>query len=144
MGRSGNQSSHNLNKGISSAALAQTFYLLAKHLDVQDRVREEVQEAHRLYGRDLDYDQLNSLTFMDAVCRESLRLWAPAQLVERVACVDYNLPLHHPVKSKDGKTVISNIHVPKGTHIYLSLFSANRDKWVLGVVYSLPFTDFDW
>ncbi|EUC57620.1 cytochrome P450 family protein [Rhizoctonia solani AG-3 Rhs1AP] len=116
----------------TSAALAQTFYLLAKHLDVQDRIREEVQEAHRLYGRDLDYDQLNSLTFLDAVCRESLRLWAPAQMVERIACVDYNLPLHYPVKSKDGKTMISNIHVPKGTHIYLSLSSTNRDKQTWG------------
>ncbi|EUC57637.1 cytochrome P450 family protein [Rhizoctonia solani AG-3 Rhs1AP] len=116
----------------TSSSLGQTFYLLAQHPDVQDRLREEVREAHRLYGRDLDYDQLNSLTFLDAVCRESLRLWSPAQLSERVACVDYNLPLYHPVKSKDGKTMISNIHVPKGTHIYLSLGSANRDKQTWG------------
>ncbi|CAE6468919.1 unnamed protein product [Rhizoctonia solani] len=116
----------------TSGALARTFYLLAQHPDVQDRVREEVREAHSLYGRDLDYDQLNSLTFLDAVCRESLRLWSPAQFVERVAGEDYSLPLQHAVKSKNGKTAISNLHVPKGTHIYLSLSSTNRDKLTWG------------
>ncbi|EUC62780.1 cytochrome P450 family protein, partial [Rhizoctonia solani AG-3 Rhs1AP] len=116
----------------TSGALARTFYLLAQHQDVQDRVREEVREAHSLYGKDLDYDQLNSLTFLDAVCRESLRLWSPAQMVERVARTDYHLPLHYPIKSKDGKTMISNLHVPKGTHTYLSLGSVNRDKQTWG------------
>ncbi|CAE6402604.1 unnamed protein product [Rhizoctonia solani] len=53
-------------------------------------------------------------------------------MVERVACVDYNLPLQHQVKSKDGRTILSNIHVPKGTHIYLSLGSVNRDKKIWG------------
>ncbi|EUC57639.1 cytochrome P450 family protein, partial [Rhizoctonia solani AG-3 Rhs1AP] len=122
----------NAGNDTTSSALEQIFYLLAQHPDVQDRLHEEIREAHRLYGRDLDYDQLNSLTLLDAVCRESLRLLPPAHMVERVACVDYNLPLHHPVKSKDGKTIISNLHVPKGTHIYLSLFSANRDKQTWG------------
>ncbi|KAG8732687.1 cytochrome P450-dit2 [Ceratobasidium sp. 423] len=116
----------------TSGALARTFYLLAQYPDIQDRVREEVREAHRLYGRDLDYDQLNSLPFLDAVCRESLRLWTPAQMVERVACVDYNLPLQHPVKSRDGKATVSNLYVPKGTHMYLSLGSVNRDKQTWG------------
>ncbi|KAG8701172.1 cytochrome P450-dit2 [Ceratobasidium sp. 423] len=45
---------------------------------------------------------------------------------------DWNLPLQYPVKSKDGNRMITNLHVPKGTHIYLSLGSTNRDKQTWG------------
>ncbi|KAH7325259.1 cytochrome P450 [Rhizoctonia solani] len=116
----------------TSGGLARTLHLLAQYPDVQAQLRAEVREAHGLYGKDLDYDQFNSLKYLDAVCRESLRLWSPAQLTERVAMKDWNLPLHYPVKSKDGKRMITNLHVPKGTHMYLSLGSANRDKQTWG------------
>nr|AVZ23830.1 cytochrome P450 [Thanatephorus cucumeris] len=116
----------------TSAALDRTLHLLAHNLEVQDRLRQEVREAHGLHGKNLDYDQLNSLQYLDAVCRESLRLWAPGQLVERTAAKDWNLPLRYPIKSKDGKTMISNLHVRKGTHLYLSLGSVNRDKQTWG------------
>ncbi|GAB1525223.1 hypothetical protein RhiTH_008380 [Rhizoctonia solani] len=116
----------------TSAALDRTLHLLAQNPEVQDRLREEVREAHGLHGKSLDYDQLNSLQYLDAVCRESLRLWAPGQLVERTAGKDWNLPLRYPIKSKDGKTMISNLHIKKGTHLYLSLGSVNRDKQTWG------------
>ncbi|CUA72706.1 Cytochrome P450 4V2 [Rhizoctonia solani] len=116
----------------TSGGLARTLHLLAQHQSVQDQLRAEVREAHGLYGKDLDYEQLNSLKYLDAICRESLRLWSPAQLIERVAMENRNLPLHYPVKSKDGKRTITNLHVPKGTHMYLSLGSVNRDKQTWG------------
>ncbi|CAE6495283.1 unnamed protein product [Rhizoctonia solani] len=116
----------------TSAALARILHLLAQHPDVQARLRAEIREAHGLYGKELDYDQLNSLKYLDAVCRESLRLWSPAQLTERVAGKDWNLPLKYPVKSKDGRTMISNLPIKKGTHLYLSLGSVNRDKQTWG------------
>ncbi|CAE6448527.1 unnamed protein product, partial [Rhizoctonia solani] len=116
----------------TSAALDRTLHLLAQYPEVQDRLREEVREAHSLHGKDLDYDQLNSLKYLDAVCRESLRVWSPAQFTQRTAAKDWNLPLRYPVKSKDGKTMISNLFVKKGTHLYLSLGSVNRDKQTWG------------
>ncbi|CAE6458178.1 unnamed protein product [Rhizoctonia solani] len=116
----------------TSAALARTLHLLAQYPDVQDQLRAEVREAHGTHGKDLDYDQLNSLKYLDAVCRESLRLWSPAQLTERVAAKDWNLPLRYPVKSKDGRTMISNLLIKKGTQLYLSLGSVNRDKQTWG------------
>ncbi|KAH7325283.1 cytochrome P450 [Rhizoctonia solani] len=116
----------------TSAALARILHLLAQYPSVQDRLRAEIREAHGLHGKELDYDQLNSLKYLDTVCRESLRLWSPAQLTERVAGKDWNLPLKYPVKSKDGRTMISNLHIKKGTHLYLSLGSVNRDKQTWG------------
>ncbi|KAF8761758.1 cytochrome p450 [Rhizoctonia solani] len=69
----------------TSGALARTLHLLAQEPNVQEQLRAEIREAHSLYGKDLDYDQLNSLKYLDAVCRESLRLWSPSQTLERVA-----------------------------------------------------------
>jgi hypothetical protein len=118
---------------IPSSALSRTIDLLAKHQDVQTKLRDEVRGAYRSYGKNLDYDQLNSLPYLDAVCRESLRLHAPGFFLDRVATKDWTLPLHYPARSKHGVTAIMSIHVPKGTTLHVSLGSANRDEWVLNL-----------
>ncbi|KAG8680266.1 cytochrome P450-dit2 [Ceratobasidium sp. 423] len=116
----------------SSSALSRTIDLLAKHQDVQARLRDEIRQTYRLYGKNLDYDQLNSLSYLDAVCRESLRLHAPGTFLDRIATKDWNLPLHYPARSKDGKTPITNIHITKGTTLHVSLGAANRDERTWG------------
>ncbi|KAJ1307117.1 hypothetical protein OPQ81_001235 [Rhizoctonia solani] len=116
----------------TSSALARTIHLLALHPDVQDTLRAEVSEAFKLYGSDLDYGQLNSLTYLDAVCREMLRLHPPVLFVERIAQKNCVLPLQYPVKARDGKTMITEVPIKKGTNIYVSIIAANRDKQTWG------------
>ncbi|EUC61521.1 cytochrome P450 family protein [Rhizoctonia solani AG-3 Rhs1AP] len=115
-----------------SSALSRTISLLAEHQEVQDKLRDEVHQAYDLYGKNLDYDQLNSLSYLDAVCRESLRLYLPGTFIVRVATKDWNLPLQYPVSSKDGRTMVTSIHVAKGTNLYLSLQAANKDAQTWG------------
>ena len=55
---------------------------LAKRPDYQARLREEVTSARREHG-DLDYDMLMSLPFLDAVCRETLRIYGPVSQLNR-------------------------------------------------------------
>ena len=57
----------------TSNALAMTLYLLAEHSEVQDKLRQEILEASK--GEDIGYDTLVSLPYLDAVCRETLRLY---------------------------------------------------------------------
>ena len=57
----------------TSGALARTLSILATHQDAQDRLRREIVEAKKLHG-ELGYDELVSLPYLDAVCRETLRL----------------------------------------------------------------------
>jgi cytochrome P450 len=60
----------------TSNALSRILCLLAAHPEVQDRVRQEILDALlKNEGQDLSYDELISLPFLDAVCRETLRLW---------------------------------------------------------------------
>ena len=56
----------------TSNAQSITLTLLAEHPHVQDRLRKEILKASN--REDLDYDQLVSLPYLDAVCRETLRL----------------------------------------------------------------------
>ncbi|KAH9850326.1 cytochrome P450 [Lenzites betulinus] len=101
-----------INAGVdtTSNALARTLHLLAMHPRVQDKLHEELIEAQTQYGDRIPYDQLTQLPYMDAVCRETLRL----------AEADTTLPLMTPIRGIDGK-LITEIAVPKGTFLVLNL-----------------------
>jgi cytochrome P450 len=59
----------------TSNALSRIFHLLANHPEVQDKLRQEITDARQTNGgQDFSYDELVSLPFLDAVCRETLRL----------------------------------------------------------------------
>ncbi|KAF5328481.1 hypothetical protein D9611_014532 [Ephemerocybe angulata] len=115
----------------TSNALARILHLLSEHQEVQDKLRQEVSEAYEKQDGDLDYDTLNSLEYLDAVCRESLRLHPPAFSVLREAKVDGVLPLGRPIITTDGREV-SEIFVPKGTKIFLSIHHCNREEEIWG------------
>ena len=55
----------------TSNAIAAMLCALSKRQDIQDRLRAEGQ-TH--FGRDIPYDALVALPYLDAFCRESLRL----------------------------------------------------------------------
>ena len=57
----------------TSTALATTLQLLSEHPEVQQKLRQEILDASR--DQDLDYDALVSLPYLDAVCRETLRVY---------------------------------------------------------------------
>lgn len=57
----------------TSNTMARILQLLATHPDVQTKLRREIIDA-KAVGRPLDYDQLHNLPYLDAVCRETLRL----------------------------------------------------------------------
>lgn len=56
----------------TSTALARILHLLALHPEAQYRLREEIKNAR--HGNDIPYDQLVDLPYLDAICRETLRL----------------------------------------------------------------------
>ena len=57
---------------------------MAFNTEVQDRLRKEVSEARAKHGGDLDHDTLINLPFLDAVCHETLRVYPPVAVVERM------------------------------------------------------------
>ncbi|KXN87059.1 Cytochrome P450 3A41, partial [Leucoagaricus sp. SymC.cos] len=62
----------------TSSALSRILWLLTTRPDVQEKLHTELLEAKRNNGGDeLPYNQLVTLPYLDAVCRETLRLYPP-------------------------------------------------------------------
>ena len=75
----------------SSGTLGRILELLATHQDAQDKLREEFEAARDYPGQDLSYDKLNDLHYLDAICRETLRLYVFFQLLLYSACLTHEL-----------------------------------------------------
>jgi len=58
----------------TSGALSRIFDLLSHHQEVQERLRQEILAARKEHG-ELSFDNLMALPYLDAVCRETLRVY---------------------------------------------------------------------
>lgn len=66
----------------TSSAISRILHLLSQHPPIQEKVRREVTDTRSKHG-DLPYDELVSLPYLDAICRETLRLYPPVSYVSR-------------------------------------------------------------
>ncbi|KAI0764612.1 cytochrome P450 [Trametes elegans] len=113
----------------TSNALSRILHVLAERPDVQDKLRHHIREA-RARGP-LDYDALHTLPYLDAVCKETFRLYSPAPQTFRRTMKDAVLPLYQPVRAADG-TVMNELVIPAGTNLFLGMLSCNRYKALWG------------
>ena len=76
----------------TSNALSRILHLLAQNPDVQEKLRAEIIESRGGPGGDSDapYDEVMKLPYLEAVCRETLRVHAPVVLSGRM-CVSHSL-----------------------------------------------------
>ena len=84
----------------TSTTLTRAIEVLAHRPDAQARLRQELQDATAGTGRtlaDFDYDAYTSLPYLEAVVRETIRMYPSFHLSPRV-CVPPPLPpaLRHP------------------------------------------------
>ncbi|KAF6760258.1 cytochrome P450 [Ephemerocybe angulata] len=118
----------------TSNSLSRTLHLLSEHHEVQRRLREELQEARmKRGGEDPSFEELMTLPYLDAVCKEVLRLYAPVPFLLRRVRTDMIMPLHTPIQTSfDPKQKLNEIFVPKDTTIIMSLIGCNRNVDVWG------------
>ena len=58
----------------TSNALSRVLHLLCMNQDVQGKLRAELRDVQEEYGKEIPYGELCALPYLDAVCRETLRL----------------------------------------------------------------------
>ncbi|KAH9021020.1 cytochrome P450 [Lactarius pseudohatsudake] len=114
----------------TSSALSRILHVLSLHPDAQDKLRKELKEAHE-DNEELTHDQLVSLPFLEAVCRETLRLYPPVPGVMRTTRSDVVLPLSAPIRDVNGREV-HEIFVPKNTNVFVQIYNLNRDSSIWG------------
>ncbi|KAK4188363.1 cytochrome P450 4V2 [Podospora australis] len=103
----------------TASAMTWAAYLLAKHPDVQTRLRAEIRErlpsisgASSVSSADIDH-----MPYLNAVCNEILRYFPPAPLT-----------LRHAVRD----TTIQGQFVPKGTQVMIVPWAINRSATLWG------------
>uniref|UniRef100_A0A914X3G6 Cytochrome P450 n=1 Tax=Plectus sambesii TaxID=2011161 RepID=A0A914X3G6_9BILA len=93
----------------TSTALAYSAWLLAKNPDTQDKLQSEVDQHISEFGDKIPYEALMKLPYLDAVFKESLRLYPPVVLFTGRTCVKTTEILGYSIP--EGTNVITPVHV---------------------------------
>ena len=97
----------------TSNALQFILYLLAKHPQVQTKLTEEIDiMMDSLNNNCLTYEDCNSLTYLNMVIKECLRLYPPAAVIFRLAVQD---------------TEVQGFSVPSGAGVWIPIHVISRD-----------------
>jgi cytochrome P450 len=91
-------------------ALSWTFYLLARHPDIEAQLREELRRV--LNGRAPRPADLPNLPFTERIVREAIRLFPPAPFFARQPAEDVR---------------VGEWEIPKGSLIVVSTYALQRD-----------------
>lgn len=101
----------------ASTMLSFTFYELAINPDIQQRLYDEIAEIDsKLNGKQIDYDVLQKMKYLDQVISESLRKWPPAALTDRLCSKEYTF------ESDDKKFIIE-----KGQSFWIPIHGLHHD-----------------
>lgn len=117
--------------GHETTASMLHWYLweLARNPHFQEKLREEVVAVRELItargDTDLTMDDLDSLTYMQAGIKETLRMHPILYHLSRAAGKDDVLPLLYPIRTKTGE-MISEIPLKAGQNIIVSIAAYNR------------------
>jgi cytochrome P450 len=90
--------------------LSWTWYLLGKHLEVEERLHSEIDNL--LGGRIAGFQDLAELPYTKMVIQESMRIYPPVLLLYRKALVDQEL---------------GGFFIPANTTVAVSPYTAHRD-----------------
>ncbi|KAI0247114.1 cytochrome P450, partial [Lactifluus subvellereus] len=112
----------------TSNALSRILQVLSLYPDAQNKLREELKEACE-DNEELTYDRLVSLPYLEAVCRETLRLYVTS--LSSSTRSDVILPLSTPIHDANGRP-IHEIFIPGDTNISLHIYNLNRDPLIWG------------
>ncbi|KAF8809591.1 cytochrome P450 [Phlegmacium glaucopus] len=112
----------------TSIAMAWALYALTHNKQAQTKLRQEVSDVST---DNPTTDDLNGLPYLDAVVRETLRLYPPVSSTVRAAQKDDCIPLSKPFTDKKG-IVRNEIRVRKGQSIAVPIDLVNRDKSIWG------------
>ncbi|KAK0656401.1 cytochrome P450 4A12A [Cercophora newfieldiana] len=114
----------------TASAMTWACYLLAKHPEIQTRLRHEIHANLPPASSDkpITSSDIDALPYLHAVCSEVLRYFAPVALLMRDAARD---------------TTIQGVFIPKGTRIVITPWAINKSVEMWGED-ALEFTPERW
>jgi cytochrome P450 len=115
-------------------ALMWTWYLLSGAPDVASKLHDEVDRV--LQGRLPTVADIGSLSYVERVVTESMRLYPPAWLIGRRAIADY--PIGQYVAQARSILVMSPYIIQRDARYYVEPERFNPDRWTPAFEASLP------
>ncbi|KAJ6628967.1 putative cytochrome P450 6a14 [Pseudolycoriella hygida] len=76
----------------SSTTMTYALHELAVNPDIQDKLRNEINDGFDKNGGELTYDSVMAMTYLDQVINETLRKYPPVASLHRMVTKDYKLP----------------------------------------------------
>lgn len=101
-------------QGTTSSLVAFTLYMLALNPEIQEKLREEVDQCVEKHGEYPPMEVVTKLEYLHGVISETLRMFPPASRLERETIKDYVL----------GDT---GIMIPKGCVVAVPLYAMHHD-----------------
>ncbi|KAI0037005.1 cytochrome P450 [Vararia minispora EC-137] len=118
----------------TSTAVAWVIYALSLHPSVQDKLRAELLACKE--GGRPSMEVLGGLPYLDAVVRETMRLYSPTSNTLRVATKDIVIPTEKQWVDTNGvqRNGIQQLsyRVSKGDSIFIPILSINRSRDIWG------------
>lgn len=105
--------------GFETSSILMCFaaYELAAHSDIQEKVSREIEEQEN--GEQLTYESLARMKYLDMVISETLRMYPPAPMTDRVCAKEFVMP-----PAKDGEP---ELRVEIGTNVVMPIFGMHHD-----------------
>ncbi|KXT12791.1 hypothetical protein AC579_1808 [Pseudocercospora musae] len=101
----------------TATAMIWAIYLLCKDKTIQDKLRDAIRKQIPNLTSEIQASDIDDCHYLQAVCSEVLRLWAPVSLTMRVT---------------DKDTTVQGEFIPKGTTVILSPWAINTSKHLWG------------
>ncbi|XP_058988254.1 cytochrome P450 6A1-like, partial [Musca domestica] len=98
----------------SANTISNSLWELARHPELQDRVRDEIHAVLEEFNNELCYEACMKMTYLDQIISEINRMYPIFSYLERVTTVDYRIP--------NTKHVLE-----KGTRIFIPIRSIHYD-----------------
>ncbi|KAL0575663.1 hypothetical protein V5O48_006319 [Marasmius crinis-equi] len=118
-------------------SLSWTLLELCRNPKIQTKLRQEIHQKEREIAaqgrleRGFTAEDLESLTYLDAVVKESLRFQPVVSRMHKTALTNDVLPLSQPVRTTSG-VEINEIPIAKGQKAFFSIGTYQRNKALFG------------
>ncbi|KAK4878673.1 hypothetical protein RN001_011179 [Aquatica leii] len=99
----------------SSTTITFCLYEVAKHSDIQQKLREEIADALSNHNG-VTYEAVASMRYLDQVINETLRKYPPVALMTRVCTEDYLVDSNR------------NVVIKKGTKVAVPIYAIHHDE----------------
>ncbi|GJQ70345.1 hypothetical protein Trydic_g22779 [Trypoxylus dichotomus] len=104
----------------SSIALSFLLYDVAANPDVQQKLRDEINDFIKSHGSSLTYDVIQDMNYLDCALSESLRLHPPASFLSKTCTTNFIFPPSNKISKE--------VMVEKDTPIIIPVYSLHHDS----------------